>query len=72
MASQLSGERPNALERRSAISGLIPPSALDDSEQCRRRYTELLGKLARTEVEGLQVDFTNELAGMRGIVHSHQ
>lgn len=64
MASQLSGERPGALESRSAISelmGLIP---------VRMRFSvdaatpELSGEFATAQMVGLQIGLDHELTGM--------
>lgn len=62
MAIQLSGERPRALERRSAISGLIRLVPV------RMRFSVE----AVAQIVLLQIDLRNELAEMGRIVHRHE
>ena len=71
MASQLSGERSSALERRSAISGLmrLVPVRMRFSVDAA---TPSFSPISRPLSVGLQIGLDHELAGMGRIVHSHR
>lgn len=47
-------------------------SALEYPIECRGGHIELCCKLPASDAVGLQVDFADESAGMRSVVHRHQ
>ena len=71
MDSQLSGERPSAIERRKAISGLIPLVPFKTRLSVDAATPEVGGEFTTTQAMRLEVHLGDKRARMGGIVHLH-
>lgn len=74
MASQLSGVRPNAFERRNAISGLtaLLPFKTRLKVELATPSLVLSSQFATANVVGLEIHRADEFTRVRGVMHCHQ
>lgn len=63
---------PKTIDRRTAISGLMPARQFRILERVLRADSERVGRLGHGQTERLKTELSEDLTGMGRIVHCHR